>query len=272
MRAFSPMAEFFHRSDDVALNFRDEGTGPPVLLVHGVGASLQSWDGMIAVLGQGRRYVRFDLRGHGASARTSGPYALDDFVEDAIVFLDHLKIERVALVGFSLGGLIAQAIALAHAERLSGLALISTIAGRTPEEQARARARARTLAEKGANAHLAEAVERWFTNEFRATNPEVLEKRRLQSMANDPDCYAAAYRVLAENDLGERLREIAVPTLVLTGENDVGSPPRMARLMHERIAGSELKILPRLKHAVLLEAPGQIADCLDDFFDRRLKI
>ncbi|GAB5467021.1 MAG: alpha/beta hydrolase [Rhodospirillales bacterium] len=255
----------FRRSDSVALNYRDEGSGPPRLFIHGVGSSLGAWDGVIAALPPEGRYLRFDLRGHGASARTAGPYALQDFVDDAVALLDHLGIDKTLLVGFSLGGLIAQAIALAHPERLTGLCLVSTVAGRSAEETARVVERARTLAREGAEAHLSQAVERWFSDAFRAAHPEVLEARRQQSLANDPACYAAAYRVLAENDLGAELAAVTLPTLVMTGEQDSGSSPRMARVIHAAIAGSQLRILPGLKHAVLLEAPGLVAGHIETF-------
>ena len=259
------MTEMFRRSAAVRLAYRDAGSGPPVVLIHGVGSALDSWDGVLERLSPARRYIRFDLRGHGGSARTPGPYTLDDFVEDTAALMDHLSVDRAAIVGFSLGGLIAQGFAPAYPERVSALALISTVAGRTAEEQERVEARADTLAKEGAVGHLANAVERWFTDEFRAAHPDVLEARRRKSLLNDPDCYVAAYRVLAETDLGSRLSRVVAPTLVMTGENDVGSTARMARFIHERIEGSELQILPGLKHSVLLEAPDQVGGRVERF-------
>jgi len=253
------------RSADVALNFRDEGDGTPVLLIHGVGADLESWQGVLSHLSPNRRYVRYDQRGHGASRRTPGPYTLQDLSNDAVALLDHLGLETVSVIGFSLGGLVAQAIALDHPERVQSLTLVSTVAGRTPDEQMRVTERAEILAREGATKHLANAVDRWFTPEFVAAHPEVLEARRQKSLQNDPDCYVAAYRVLAGSDLGDRLHQIDVPTLVMTGENDIGSNPRMSRFIHERIDGSELHILPRLKHSVLLEAPDQVASLIEPF-------
>lgn len=262
MPEYSRMLE---RVGGIGLNYVDRGDGPAVLLIHGVGADLESWDGVLAGLSDRRRYVRFDLRGHGLSKRTPGPYSLDGFAKDALALLDHLQIERAAIVGFSLGGLIAQAIALNHPNRLNSLTLVSTVGGRTPEEQACADERVEILAQKGALGHLANAVDRWFTPDFVAANPEVLEARRQKSLNNDPDCYVAAYRVLARNDLGDRLGSIKSPTLIMTGENDIGSSPRMARFMHDQIRGSELRILPHLKHSILLEAPGQVATLIDTF-------
>ena len=148
------------------IHYELEGSGPCLTLVHGVGSCLGSWDGVIAALGPGYRFLRYDLRGHGRSARLPGPYHLDDFVDDLRRLLDRLEIARTHLAGFSLGGLIAQAFALAEPHRVEKLVLISTVAGRTADERERVRQRARTLAEQGATAHLAEAVERWFTADY----------------------------------------------------------------------------------------------------------
>ncbi len=266
------MPEVFRPVPGVGLSYSDEGRGPALLFLHGVGSASVYWDPVVARLGSERRALRFDLRGHGQSERTPGPYSLSDFVTDAVSLLDHVQVERAVVVGFSLGGLIAQALALEHPDRLLGLVLISTVAGRTAEERARVAERARILADEGASAHLANAVERWFTDAFRAAHPEVLEQRRQHSLSNDPACYTSAYRVLAENDLAEQLDRVTLPTLVMTGEADIGSTPRMARLIHEKIAGSELHILPRLKHAVLQEAPDQLAERIDAFLRHRLGI
>ncbi len=250
-----------------ATNYRIAGDGPPVTLIHGVGSYLESWDGVIAALGGGYQFLRYDLRGHGASPKPPGPYTLDDFVDDLAALLDARGIESTHLTGFSLGGLIAQAFALAHPDRLRSLTLISTVAGRTDAEKAAVQRRATTLAEKGAGTHLTDAVDRWFTEDFIASRPDVLEERRRRSLNNDPDCYAAAYRVLADYDLAGRLPEITTPTLVMTGENDVGSTPRMADLIADRIPDSRLHIFPRLKHSVLLEAPDQVAAQMRPFLE-----
>ena len=254
-------------SENAAPNYRVDGNGPPVTLIHGVGSYLESWDAVIAAIGGGYRFLRYDLRGHGESQKLPGPYSLDNFVDDLASLMDARGIEMTHLAGFSLGGLIAQAFALAHPDRLRSLTLISTVAGRTDAEKAAVRRRAKTLAEKGAGTHLTEAVDRWFTAEFIAARPDVLEERRRRSLNNDPDCYAAAYRVLAEYDLADRLPEIKTPTLVMTGENDVGSTPRMAELIADRIPDSQLHIFPRLKHSVLLEAPDQVAAQMKPFLE-----
>lgn len=247
------------------IHYRMHGRGAALTLIHGVGASMESWDAVIAALPAKFRILRYDLRGHGGSAKSGDHLTLEDLVTDLRWLFDHVGWTQSHLVGFSLGGLIAQAFALAYPQQVNRLALISTVAGRTAAERARVAARARGLAERGIAYHLAAAEERWFTDDFCRTHPEIVAARLRHSMNNDLRCYAAAYRVLAESDLANRLGEIKAPTLVMTGENDSGSTPRMARLMARRIPNAKLCILEKLKHSVLLESPQTVAKALSDF-------
>jgi len=245
------------RGVDIA--WREDGNGAVLLMLHGVGSSLESFDAMAAHLVPHFRLLRYDLRGHGASGKPAGPYALADYVADAVDLLDARGVPRAHALGFSFGGMIAQALALAHPDRVQRLVLISSVAGRTGEEQARMRERADTLERSGASGTIEAAVERWFTPGFRAQHPQIIEARKRRALANDPQGYAAAYRVFATSDMDEELAAIAAPTLVMTGEHDVGSTPRMARLIHERVAGSRLEILAGLRHNVIEESPRLIA-------------
>lgn len=247
-------------------HYKLDGDGPLVTLIHGVGSDLTSWEDVIAAL-PGYRFLRYDLRGSGASAKVHARYEIDDFVNDLADLLDHLGIDRTHLVGFSLGGIIAQAFALAHPGRIDRLALVSAVAGRTQEEREKVMARYRALGEKGGSSHVSASLSRWFTDEFLEKNREQVEKRLARGRENDPVCYAASYRVLAETDLADRLHEIAAPTLVMTGEFDQGSNPRMSQLMAERIPDSRLHILDRLKHSILIEAPELVASKLRAFLE-----
>lgn len=241
------------------------GQGQPVVFVHGVGSHKESWDETIAALGAGFQCLRYDLRGHGESEKTPAPYSLDMFCDDLDDIVREIGWSRFDLVGFSLGGLIGQAYALRSPNAVRTLSIISSVSGRTPQEQERVLKRAQDLATGGANTHLETAVERWFTDAFRRDHPEVIQARAARSRANDPACYAAAYQVLAEGDLADALHRISCPALIATGEEDSGSTPRMARLMADRIPDSRLHIWPELRHSVLLEAPQRVAGLLRPF-------
>lgn len=223
------------------LNYVVEGKGPRVALVHGVGGVMQNWNGVVERLRDRFELLRYDLRGHGGSEKRGGRYTLSDFVDDHIALLDKLGWHSAHVVGFSLGGIIAQSIAIERPARVGKLVLISAIAGRTEAERAKAQHRANALASGGAGTHLDWAVDRWFTRDFQAAHPEVVEERKRQARTQDPTCYAAAFRVLADYDLADELHRIEKETLVMTGELDEGSTPRMARLMAERISVTRLR-------------------------------
>jgi len=250
------------------LHYTVEGSGPAVTLVHGVGANLASWDEVALGMQARFRIVRMDLAGHGKSGPLHANRTLQDFADDVCRVWDHMGLATTHLVGFSLGGLIAQSLALSHAGRIDRLVILSAVAGRTAEERAKVVNRLALLKEGGIPAVSVAAEERWFTPEFRQRHPERVARRMRELLANDPVSYAAAYTVFATSDLGDRVGEIRRPTLIATGEHDVGSNVRMARMMHAAIAGSQLHILPSLRHSVLVEAPQQVADMLTRFFDQ----
>lgn len=255
---------FFRSRDGVRIYFRCEGEGTPVVLVHGVGANLQSWDEIAQRLAKRHKVLRADLRGHGRSDRMT-ECTIDDFVNDVLALADANNVDSFALVGFSLGGLIAQRFAILAPGRLTKLVLISTVAQRTPEERKRVVERAALLERDGIQAVTGAASERWFTPEFKAKHPERVKQRLEELAGNDPASYLAAYRVFGLADEGLDLTEVGTPTFVMTGEDDPGSNPRMAKAIHHAIAGSQLEIFPGLRHSVLMEAPDLISDRLERF-------
>lgn len=259
------MDAILERNDAPDLFYQVEGTGAPVVLIHGVGANGASWDAVASMLAPRFTVLRLDLRGHGRSAHIDGALTLADFARDVVDVMAAVGISRAHIVGFSLGGMIAQLLALDHAARVDRLVLLSAVAGRTEQERARVRERLEILRTQGIAAITGAAQDRWFTDGFIAAHPELVAKRMEELKANHPASYAAAYTVFSTSDLGERLAGIVAPTLVATGEFDVGSNTRMARFMHAMIKGAELRILPGLKHSVLVEAPELIAALVGEF-------
>ena len=260
--------ERLEREGAPSLFYQDAGQGEPVMLIHGVGADASSWDAIVAALSREFRILRLDLRGHGRSGHIEGACALDDFERDVADVLDAARDARAHIVGFSLGGMIAQALALRHPERVDRLVLLSAVAGRSAEERERVQARLATLREKGVAAIMGASQDRWFTPDFVARNPDLVAQRMRQLQENHAPSYAAAYTVFCTSDLGDRLHAIRAPTLIATGEHDQGSNTRMARFMHAEIAGSRLEILPGLRHSILVEAPDLVTRLLRDFLRR----
>lgn len=242
----------------VRLRYRVEGDGDWMVLIHGVGGRLEQWDLFVEQLGGAYRTLRFDQRGMGESGKPAGPYHIDDFVADAVGLMDALGVDRCILAGCSLGALVAQGVALAHPERLEKLILLAGIAGRTDEEKRLVLERLAIVQNGIPGQHFENSVARWFTDEFRAAHPDVIAAYAESNRKNDPQAYAAAYGVLATTDFADRLHEITLPTLIITGEHDKGSNPRMARLMAQRMPNARAVILPRLRHSLLIEGPGQV--------------
>ncbi|MGR3565824.1 MAG: alpha/beta fold hydrolase [Heliomarina sp.] len=258
------------RTTDDLIHYSREGTGDPLVLVHGVGANLASWDGVAERLRGEFDILRSDLRGHGESARIDNPITIDTFAEDILRVMDEQGVESAHLAGFSLGGLIAQRLVVGWPDRFRRIVILSAVAGRTPEERAKVTDRLGMIRDGGMKAITGAARERWFTEKFARDNPDLITRRIAEMEAAHVPSYLEAYRVFGQTELVDTLHRITHPALIMTGEFDQGSNPRMARTMHELIDGSELEILPGLKHSVLLEASDLIAERIAAFLNKPL--
>lgn len=250
------------------VTWQEKGTGKPVILIHGLGMDRHMWQGQVDGLSKRYRVITYDNIGHGQTEKPPGPYSLALFADLVRDVADKAGAERFALIGFSLGGMIAQTFALTHPERLGALVIMNAVYARTPEERAAVIARADAIDVEGPNATVDAAIERWLTPEFRKARPDVEALVRKRVTTNEHRPYAAAYRVFAEADpeLSGRLGAIQCPTLVITAEHDKGSNPRMAKQMAAEIPGAALKILPRLRHLAPMEGVEEMNAALLSFF------
>lgn len=255
------------RIEDTA--YRSEGDGPPLVLVHGMGLNLAMWDWQMPFLTPHFRTVRYDLLGHGASDKPVKDYSLDDFVDQLARLTDGLGLGRFALAGFSLGGLIVQAFALAHPDSISALAILCAGHDRSDAERASMLDRLALAERDGHTATVDMALERWFTEEFAQRQPDIIETVRRWMTDNDPAVYPRIYKVLATGDkpLARAIAGIACPTLVLACEEDHGNSPAMAQRMAELIPNARAAIVPGLKHMGLAEDPDAVAKELLPFLE-----
>jgi len=244
-----------------------DGEGPPVVLVHGMGLNRDMWEWQLGPLAQRFRVIRYDLLGHGASNAPPADCDMEHLVAQLDGLLDHLGIDRCALVGFSLGGLILRAYALTHPDRVGALAILNSAHDRSEVERAGMRERLERAIRLGHVATIDAALERWFTTDFAARRPDVLEQVRRWMAANDPAVYPIVYRVLAESDadLATSIAATRCPTLVLACEEDHGNSPDMARRMAALIPGARTAIVPKLRHMALAEDPEAISRILVPF-------
>jgi 3-oxoadipate enol-lactonase len=249
-----------------------EGSGPPLILIHGIGASRHSWDGLIQHLKSDFRCVSYDLRGHGRSPLPTPPYTLDDLVEDLEALRRELHIENGHFAGHSLGGMIGPAYARRYPDRVLSLGLYSTAAFRTPEDSAKVRGVVAAMRAKGIPPVLETLKDRWFTPEFAARSPQVIERRMQQVIDTDREVFLSVFDIYAETEMAPWISEIRHPSLVLTGENDGACNPRLNARIAASMPNAELVILPALRHAILLEAPQAVASPVLDFLRRQADV
>jgi pimeloyl-ACP methyl ester carboxylesterase len=236
-----------------------QGDGPPLFLVHGIGAARSTWAKALPVLTPHFKVITYDLRGHGASPMPSGEFGMAELVEDLEALRIRLGIEQAHFAGHSLGGMIGPAYARLYPDRVLSLGLLSTAAFRTEEDSARVWGVVRAMEEKGIPDILPTLTDRWFTDAFIAASPDVVEARLKQVIATKAEVFLNVFRIYAGTEMAPWLHEIAAPSLIVTGENDGGCNPRLNRLIDAALANSELVILPGYKHSLLLEAGDLVA-------------
>ena len=249
-------------------HLRATGAGAPLVLIHGVGLDLEMWEPLVPLLQPRRRLIRYDMRGHGLSAKPPGPNRLDDFVAQLDGLVTALELDRFDLAGFSMGGMVAEAYTARFPERVRRLALLHTVHDRSPAERAAVAARLAQTEAGDLEGAIEAAIARWMSSAFRKTHTEAVAAIERRMRGNDRAAYLASYRVFATADaeVVGMIDRIRCPTLVLTGEHDTGSTPAMAKALARRLPAATLAILPGLKHLSLIEAPEVVAPVLDRFF------
>ena len=196
---------------------------------------------------------------------SDGGFGLDDLVADLEALRARLGIESAHFAGHSLGGMIGPAYARRHPDRVLTLGLLSTAAGRRDEDRRKLSAVETALVEKGIAEALPTFVDRWFTDRFIAEHPDLVERRLRQVIDTDADVFMNVFRIYAGTEMGPWLNEITAPSLVLTGELDGGCNPGLNRFIADELPDAELVILEGFKHAILIEAPEQVAERLRRF-------
>ncbi len=242
-----------------------EGDGPALFLVHGIGSRRQAWNGVISHLKDDFTCISYDLRGHGDSPMPNGVFGLDDLVDDLEALRAKLGIEQAHVAGHSLGGMIGPAYAYAHPDRVLSLGLLSTAAFRTEDDAAKLQGVIRAMDENGIGNTLDTLVDRWFTDDFIAANPDKIEARLKQVIDTDPGVFMNVFHIYAETEMAPWLHEVTAPSLVLTGENDGGCNPRLNKKIDAALPNSELVILDHLKHSLMIEDPALLAGHMKAF-------
>ena len=259
------------KAKGIQMNYELSGKkgAPVVVLSHSLSSSLVMWNPQMDVLSPHFQVLRYDTRGHGATEVTTGPYTLELLGEDVIHLLDTLRINKVYFVGLSLGGMIGQCLALNHADRLEGLVLCDTNSIVSADAQPIWEERINTVRSKGVEALLRETMERWFTPSFLNQNSQMLAIIRKEFLATTVEGYLGCLEAIRKLNYLERLVEIKLPTLIMVGEDDPGTPVAASKAIHQRIKNSSLVILPSARHLSNVEQPEAFNAALIKFLKER---
>ncbi|MFJ2992149.1 alpha/beta fold hydrolase [Pandoraea sp. NPDC087047] len=252
-------------ANGASIHYAVDGHGPWLTLAHPLGADLSVWDDLLPDLTAHFRVLRYDSRGHGQSEITRGPYSIAQLAADATALLSSLEIAHTHFVGISMGGAVAQQVALDAPERIASLTLIDTTAGYDNADAKVFLSRAATAREHGMKELAKGTLERWLGERFRKRHPETAERIRALVARADPEGFAAACEALASFDVRTRLSEIEAPTLVLVGENDPSTPPAVAQGIASGIAGARLEIVPDAAHLSIVEQKQFVTNALATF-------
>ena len=243
---------------------KDIGQGPPLVMLHAAGTSGRIWWQHIPRLARRFRVLTIDLPGHGQSPRPKEPLSIEGMSAELNQTLQALNLSQVNLVGLSLGGMVAQVLAVDHPSSVSSLTLCDTTCEIGPPQAQILEERARAVEEGGMSALVKSTLERWFSPGFLANHPDVVAEIEKLLLAADPMVNAQTWRAIAKLNVVSRLPNLRVPALVINGSLDTSIPPgggeRLANLL-----GARLVELQGCAHMAPLEAPEKFTDILESF-------
>jgi 3-oxoadipate enol-lactonase len=250
---------------DIAYRFDGPEGAPLVTMSNSLASNMAMWDAQVTALVPDFRVLRYDTRGHGATSAPPAPYTMDTLAADLIALWDALGIERCALVGLSLGGMIGQQIGIAHGERVSALVLCDTLS-RWPEGAGTIwDGRIRTAQTQGVKVLVEGTLERWFTPAFlKSGSPEIARIGEMIGATPAPG-YIGCSHAIKGIDFLDRLGEIKVPTLVIAGADDPATPVSAARDIQSHIPGAKLVVIENAAHLANVEQPEAFNQALRDF-------
>ena len=255
---------------DISIYYEVHGEGPRTLvMIRGLGSNLLSWYEQIGELSKHFRCVVFDNRGAGRTDKPDAPYSIRQMADDTAGLMDALDIKRAALLGISMGGMIAQEFALNHQERLSCLILGCTHFGGANVAQAPPEIVAAVLAGTSATAvQQKQQLQAVFCDDTIERRPDVVEKnQRIRAQYPIPlFAFARQIQAISAHDTSARLAQIQVPTMVITGREDRLVAPPNSKMIADRIPGAALKELPG-GHLFMAEHPEQFNRAVIDFVD-----
>jgi len=238
----------------------ETGQGGACILIHSLGADWRVWRDVIPAISEEHRVIAYDLRGHGYASNAPKVESMQRYVDDLVLLLDQLNIRQARIAGLSLGGAIAQMLALQHPERVISLALLSTMARGAREQYV---ANAEAAEREGMAAQVAPSLLRWLAPETVAENPWYVRYLRERVIRAQVPNWSAAWRALSQFDVVDQLGQVSVPTHVIAGEKDTHTTsPDAMKALADRIPNARYSVIPGAPHLSPLAKPHEVATLL----------
>lgn len=249
--------------DGLKTHYRDDGDphGPPIIFANSLGTDLRLWDKVIETMPKSLRLIRYDMRGHGLTDALDPPYSMGALISDAEALLDHLGVKDCVFVGLSVGGMIAQGLAIKRMDLVRAMVLSNTAAkiGTVQSWQARID----TVAENGLEGIADQVMELWFGKAFRRT-PELAAWRAM--LARQPiGGYIGCCAAIAGTDFYTTTASLTLPTLAIAGSEDGSTPPDLVRETADLVKGSRFHLIRGAGHLPCVDKSDEYAETLTAF-------
>lgn len=257
------------KANGIEINYRVDGRdgAPWLTFITGIANDLSMWDGQIAPLEKDFRILRYDFRGHGGTPAVAGDYTPDMLIADLVGLWDALGIEKSHVCGLGLGGSLMHGLALQHPQRIHSLAFCCCRASMAADFAAMWPKFIEVVKAHGSLEPMVEpTLGRWFTPEFRAANPQLMESVRKMIRGTDPQGYYGVIAAFLAVDYEPRLHEIALPAVYLGGAHDkVGGPPDILTRLAGKLPGASYVAVPEASHIANLQNPEGFNRALGEF-------
>jgi len=251
--------------NDVNIHFRDEGkkSAPVIAFANSLGSDLRLWDRVVDQLKNDFRIIRYDKRGHGLSGIGSEKCSIKLLADDLAALLRFLKVDQAIICGISVGAMIAQSIVVSHPELIRALVLCDTGAKIGTDDFWNERISA--INENGILAISDAILERWFSKEFKTNRATEMEGWRNMLSRTTKAGYVAVCEAIKQADLSRETKTITVPTLCLTGDEDISTPAELVEELAAMINGARFKLITGAGHLPCIEKPEIVAKHLSNF-------
>jgi 3-oxoadipate enol-lactonase len=250
----------------IHVEIEGQENAPVLMLSNSLGTDLHMWDDQMPAFLTHFRVVRYDRRGHGKSGVSTGPYSMEMLGRDVLAILDQLGIKKINWCGLSMGGMVGQWLGANAPERIEKLILSNTTAyyaDKTPWND-----RIRYVRQHGLAKIVGPNMERWFTPEFRARSPQVIDRMTEMFLKTPLDGYIACGEAVRDMDHRDLLPKITAPTLVIAGRQDPATPPDHGQYIVDHIPGARLALVDGA-HIANVEQPQAYAETVLGFLSKQ---